>query len=370
MDKKILKFIINRYIDMLKLLDYLGLDVDPNGQMFCPFHDNSRTKAAHLYANDEQGPCIFCYAEHRLFTNVDLYKLYLPEVDLEVLAQAIYDRLSPEEQAYVMTNANAERVLPELPYIEALRKFKKREIPFSKLIEEINRTVPHDETNILMDKLYSLPTVKMQDNRNKYLHYINSGETQFKVLSAASVLKDTKDVPDFIIQYLQRNGDCILIPNIIGNTLYSLTFRNIQGKKQFLKIGDISHSLYNLGNLPKDFRYGTPLVLVEGNLDCEAMREVYPYTVASLTASLSTNQIQLISHLTDKVIIAYDDDESGIKGYYSVRKKLTELGMTVKKFNHAMNLHDTGDLFDLRMKDKEEYDYLIRSYRNQIETLI
>lgn len=370
MDKQTERFIINRYIEMTKLFDYLGLHVDPNGQMFCPFHENTRTKAAHFYPDDEHGPCIFCYAEHRLFTNYDLYQTYLPDINLTELAQAIFDRLDQTQKDYITTNVNSERVLPELPYMDALRKFKKREITFDDLIQQINMNVPLNETSVLIDKIYELPSVQMQTNRNKYLHYINSRDTQFKVISAAQVLNNIKGLPDFIIEYLKRNGDCVIIPNKIGKVIYSLTCRNIQGKKQFLKIGDISHSLYGLGNIPSDFKYGTPLVLVEGNLDCEAMREVYPYTVASLTATLSTNQIQLISHLTDKVIIAYDNDDAGKDGFYIVRSKLTKLGMTIKKFNHALGLHDAGDLLDLQIKDKEEYNYLIKSYKNQIESLL
>ena len=31
-------------------------------------------------------------------------------------------------------------------------------------------------------------------------------------------------------------------------------------------------------------------------------------------------------------------------------------------------LHDLGDLIDIQIKDKDEYNYLIRSYRNQIKS--
>lgn len=336
-----------------------------------PFHDNTRTPSAHLYDQDEHGASIFCYAEHKLFMNIDIYRTFLPNVDLKELAQALYDRLPQEEKDYIQSNVNSEYELPELPYIDDLKKFQKREITFKQLIEAINMKVPLNETSILIDQIYSLPTIKMPDNKNKYLYYINHFDTEFKVLSAISVLTQFGNkIPDFLREYLQHNGDCIIIPNRIGKVIYSLTLRNISGKKQFLKIGDVSHSLYNLGHLPEDFGFGIPLLLVEGNLDCEVMKQIYPYTVASLTATLSTNQIQLISHLTDKVIIAYDTDEAGESGFWIVRKKLMELGVTVKRFKHNINLHDAGDLIDLKMTDPEEYDYLIKSYGNQINGLL
>lgn len=370
MDKQTERFIINNYINIRKLLASLNLDVRPNGSMYCPFHDNTHTPSAHLYDEDEHGASIFCYAEHRLYTNYDLYRVYLPNINTTELAQALYDRLPESEKEWVKSNINSEHELPELPYTEALKKFKKREITFDSLLTEINMSIPLNETQIMIDNLYNCTPLKVDSGRNKYLYYINNYESQYKVISATQALNSGTKLPEFIIEYLHKNGDCVLIPNIIKNRIYSITCRNIQGKKQFLKIGDVSHTLYNLGNLPQDFRYGTPLVLVEGNLDCDSMKQIYPYTVASLTSTLSTNQIQLISSLTNKVIIAYDNDEAGQTGFYSTRKKLTNLGVTVLKFNHATNMHDLGDLIDLKIKDPDDYQYLYNSYKNQILSML
>lgn len=368
MDKQTERFIINNYIDIRKLLSSLGLHVSPNNTMFCPFHDNTRTPSAHLYDDDNNGATIFCYAEHKLYTTYDLYKVYLPDLDTNQLAQALFDRLSEEEKDFVKSNINKEIELPELPYIESLKRFKDRQISFEDLLKDINLQVPVNETTVLLDSIYSTKALDIPVNKNKYVYFIKNHETQYKVVSAISILNSKLNIPDFLVQYLQRNGDCIIIPNKIGQVIYSLTFRNIQGKKQFLKVGDVSHTLYNLGNLPKDFKYGVPLILVEGNLDCDVMKEIYPYTVASLTASLSTNQLQLLSHLTSKVIIAYDNDDAGLEGFFIARKRLMELGVSVKKFTHNDKLHDLGDLIDIQIKDKDEYNYLIRSYRNQIES--
>lgn len=370
MDKVTERFIINNYIDIHKLLSHLGLSVRPNGSMYCPFHENTRTPSAHLYADDDGGASIFCYAEHKLFRNYELYQTYLPNINLTELAQAIYDRLDQTQRDYIESNINTERELPELPYITSLRLFKEHKLSYQELIKDINRSIPLNEASVLIDQIYNLPSISIPTMNNKYLYYINNNDTPFKVVSATHILNSVKGLPEFIIKYLITNGDCIIIPNKIGNVIYSLTCRNISGKKQFLKIGDVSHTLYGLGTLPSDFKYGKPLLLVEGNLDCEAMKEVYPYTVASLTATLSTNQLQLISHLTDKVIVAYDSDDAGIQGYHIVKRKLSDLGVTVKFFKHSINLHDAGDLIDLKMRDPDEYNYLILSYKNQINSLI
>lgn len=365
MDRQTERFIINNFMNMKALLNYVGVDVAPNDTMFCPFHPNTNTKAAHYYPDDEHGPCIFCYAEHRLYTNYDIYKILIPDVNTTELAQALYDRLSQDQKDWVESNVNSERELPEVPYIESLRKFKKGEIDYQQLLWSINLALPKNESTEVMETIYNLPTINMQGLSNKYVYFMNTRETQYKILSSRQALQYSNMMPEFLIKYFQRNGDCICIPNKINDIIYSLTFRTLGDRKQFLKYGDVTHLLYNLGNLPKDFHYGIPLVLCEGNLDCDALKEIYPYTVASLTSDLSTNQIQILTHLTDKVIVAYDNDESGQRGFYSLRKKLKDT--TIIKFEHFLGLHDAGDLIEKQMKDPDEYNYIKRSYTRQIE---
>lgn len=369
MDKRIERFIINKYIDMEKLLKSIGVDIAPNATLFCPFHPNVHTKSASYYGDDELGPCIFCYAEHKLYTNYDVYKILIPEVDTTQLAQALWDRMTKDQQDFVNSNFDQERDLPELPYIESLRKFKKNELSFRELLKDINMSIEMDEQLRTIQDVYNLPNIQLPTTSNKYIYYINNNESQYKIISSIQALRLT-NIPEFLRLYLQRNGDCIMIPNKINDIVYSLTFRTLGDRKQFLKYGNVTHFLYNLGNLPDDFTYGTPLILLEGNLDCDVMKNIYPYTVASLTSDLSTNQVQLISHLTDKVIVAYDNDESGISGYYRVRNKLQSVNVRTTKFNHYNKLHDLGDLIDLKIKDEDEYNYIVRSYKNQIYSML
>ena len=116
-------------------------------------------------------------------------------------------------------------------------------------------------------------------------------DTPYKLLSAYKILSTQKDIPDFVYQHLEATGDCILLPNVIDGQIYSITFRSLRSDKRFLKYGEFSTLIYNMGNFPKDFKYGTPILVVEGNIDCDtAVKEFYPYTVAALTSGLSKNQ--------------------------------------------------------------------------------
>ena len=371
MDRKLMYYIIIHYIDMKKLLKSLHIEIRANKSMLCPFHSNTRTPAAHFY-EEEDGSCrIWCYYENKMFSNIDLYREYKPDVDLEELAQKIYDSLPEEEKEKIKDNINIEYELPELPYNNELILFRNNKITYNQLLDSINIKTPYDETSNLLNLIYSMgvSSIKNINIDNKYLHYMSRSSSQYKFILANKILMSQQKVPGYISDYFRYSGDSIMLPNIIHNRLYALTFRNISGDKQFIKMGT-SYLFYNIGNLPEDFKYGMPLLITEGNIDCDIGKSLYPYCIATMTNSLSTNQMQLLLNLTNKVIIAYDNDEAGNQGYWKTYYKLKSFGISVKKFKHNNNLKDFGDLEDLRMRDEDEYNYIFNSYKIQINNLV
>lgn len=371
-DKKLVYYIINHYIDMRKLLRKLHIEVRANNSMYCPFHDNTNTPAAHLYKEEDGSHTIYCYSEDKLFSNVDLYKNFLPDIDLEELANLLYKNLSSVEREKIFDNINHPYEPPELPFNNLLLEFKANRINFSTLLQGINMTMPHDDTIRLLNLIYSQGDTNTKlGNKNKYLYYMNKYTSDYKFISASKLLVNfSNSLPSYFINYLKTSGDSIMLPNKINDTVYTLTFRNIYGPKQFIKLGSSSFLFYGLGKLPEDFVYGIPIMLVEGNIDCDSAREIYPYTLATLTNAISLNQIQLLSFLTNKVIVAYDNDEAGNKGYWGVYNSLNKLGFKVMRFRHSERLKDFGDLLDYQMTNQEEYDYLKMIYQIQIENLI
>ena len=370
MEPKLVNYIINHLINMYDVLKKLNIDVKPNGVMFCPFHENVNTPSAHYYVEQDGSGCIFCFYEHKIFTNVDLFKTYCPDIDLNQLAEALFNRLSKEDQKRLKYNLESGSVVETIPYLDDLEEFKFSKINFNELLKRINLKFPIDTTMVVMTKLYELgDTLKDVDNKNKYMSFMGKENCGYKYLSSFKVFNSDFKFPEYIISYLSIHGDCIMIPNIIDDVIYSITLRNLSGKKQFLKIGNVSQFLYNLGNLPKEFHYGNTLLIVEGNFDCDYIKSMFPNTVACLTNALSNSQLDIISRLTNKVILAFDNDEAGDKGFYISKKKLEELGISVIRFKHNDSLKDFGDLYDLQFKDSNEYEYICRSYKLQLDNL-
>ena len=74
----------------------------------------------------------------------------------------------------------------------------------------------------------------------------------------------------------------------------------------------------------------SPLVLVEGNLDCIRLIINDINTVAQLGTALTKHQCQLIKFLTDDVTLLYDGDDAGRKTSYTSILPLVENGVYVK----------------------------------------
>lgn len=190
MDRKLMYYIIIHYIDMKKLLKSLHIEIRANKSMLCPFHSNTRTPAAHFY-EEEDGSCrIWCYYENKMFSNIDLYREYKPDVDLEELAQKIYDSLPEEEKEKIKDNINIEYELPELPYNNELILFRNNKITYNQLLDSINIKTPYDETSNLLNLIYSMgvSSIKNINIDNKYLHYMSRSSSQYKFILANKIL--------------------------------------------------------------------------------------------------------------------------------------------------------------------------------------
>lgn len=68
---------INNNLPIEQYLEELGIDIPPNGKVFCPFHHNVNTPAAKVYLSEEagNGGRLYCYSERRSYTPFDVIRL-------------------------------------------------------------------------------------------------------------------------------------------------------------------------------------------------------------------------------------------------------------------------------------------------------
>lgn len=92
-----------------------------------------------------------------------------------------------------------------------------------------------------------------------------------------------------------------------------------------------------------DFKTNYPIILTEGVKDCIVLKKLYPFSLACLTTGLhGLKDYEIIRSLTDKVVLAYDNDSAGRVATEKNFKKLQEFGIKVQKAYYP-----TGDIGEL-----------------------
>ena len=77
-----------------------------------------------------------------------------------------------------------------------------------------------------------------------------------------------------------------------------------------------------------DYRTCPPIVICEGSKDCIFLKQFYPYTVAVNTSSMGLNA-QVLINISNKFVLAYDNDKAGQDGIYRDKKIFRSLGAQV-----------------------------------------
>lgn len=174
--------------------------------------------------------------------------------------------------------------------------------------------------------------------KSKYIRFCNSGDL-LKYIPTGSDKR-----LDAFHGFVHENPYFWMIPlmtitqEIFGFVLKSYT------QKQYRNIFCQNHicSFYGFHNF-NNFKYNTPIILTEGTKDCIMLQSIYPFSLACLTSGLNgLDDLEAIRRLTNKVILAYDNDKSGIKS--TERDKLHLIKSGCKVATAFYTTKDVGDL--------------------------
>lgn len=176
----------------------------------------------------------------------------------------------------------------------------------------------------------------------------------YRIMTLGSIInKEWKnDIPDYIIEFLNDEGQVVSIANIVLNQVAQIQFRSLKEKK-FTVLGRQTAVPYGIGQFSDDFKYGDWVVITEGTSDRDALIDIYPNTIAVLTSGLTTIQRQLIKNLTNKVILLYDNDKAGLDGMdkdsYILREKM---GIKVETIDYIEDVEDPGTILEYKYEGK------------------
>ena len=88
-----------------------------------------------------------------------------------------------------------------------------------------------------------------------------------------------------------------------------------------------------------------PIIVCEGSKDCLMLKKVYPYTLANNTSSMGVNA-QILRNISNKFLLAYDNDQSGQEGIERDKSTLRNLGAYVESLQLHDGYKDCADYLD------------------------
>ena len=121
------------------------------------------------------------------------------------------------------------------------------------------------------------------------------------------------------------------------------------------------------GDFKNFYRHTTcmPILVCEGAKDAIVLKKMYPYTVSCNTSSLGINT-HILANITDKVLLAYDNDSTGAEKIKQDKKTLVKLGCSVDSLQYADGFKDAADY----VSHPQEISDLRQQIKNKINGLI
>jgi len=113
-----------------------------------------------------------------------------------------------------------------------------------------------------------------------------------------------------------------------------------------------------------------PIVVCEGVKDAIVLKKFYPYVLSNNTSALRLNA-NIIANITNKVILAYDNDDTGHREAPKDKKKLAKLGCSVDLLKYddwkEDGLKDAGEYINHPKKLKQLREQLKLRVKGLIE---
>jgi len=235
---------------------------------------------------------------------------------------------------------------------------------FDKYIELYEAGTSIKDINPIDDQTYKVLVSSNVDVRviDRDLHI---GEIS-TLSSLTHFTKDTKE-------YSNRFFYAIPVQTIKG-TIVGFIFRTVFSKNYVTVNRDFSDKdkklplMFGFYEDFKDFdSYSKclPIIICEGLKDCIALKKIYPYVLANNTSSMGIN-LQVLSNLTNKFILVYDNDEAGGSGMARDSENLRKLKYDVTKISPKKDYKDCADCFE----NKEDFKEFAEEVKEAIRSLM
>lgn len=131
--------VIDHFCTFEYLLSYVGIDF-PNytTTCYCPFHDNTNTKAAKHFA-EEHNNHIFCFAENKLYKPHHLLTSGIVGFSVNHVFSAIWNNLSDSEKSIFSSEIGHHNL--SIDFSQYYTQYKKCKISYAELLNTLRSSV-------------------------------------------------------------------------------------------------------------------------------------------------------------------------------------------------------------------------------------
>lgn len=234
---------------------------------------------------------------------------------------------------------------------------------FENYIELYNTGVSIKDINPVDNQTYK---VLMQTNVDVR---IIDRDKHLKDIYALTTLKHfTKDSEE----YSNRFFYAIPVQTVKG-TIVGFIFRSVFGKNYATvnrPFKDKDKKVPIMFGFYKDFeefdKYKTmPIIVCEGLKDCITLKKIYPFVLANNTSSMGIN-LRVLSNITNKFILVYDNDEAGTDGMRKDMFSTQQLKYDIVKVTPKSCYKDCADCYENKRDFKEFADRI----KETVNTLV
>lgn len=129
--------------------------------------------------------------------------------------------------------------------------------------------------------------------------------------------------------FYRRQKGFYLIPNDFMGKIISFVIRGLTHDYYDVPCMSNMRPMFGWSTF-ENFKKNDTIIVTEGTKDCIILQKYYPYTLALLTAGITLSNINILKSMTNKIILAYDRDSTGLKETSGDIKKLQSAGIQVQ----------------------------------------
>jgi DNA primase len=330
----------------LSVVDVLGsyLNLKSSGRNYkaiCPFH-NEKSGSLMISPDKDIWHCFGCGAGGNIFSFVELYDHVDTKMALQMLAKkagvSLQTQKPKTEQQVIVEKEQTDTLTLGYKYLEwsanlfhqvLLKILEDHHHPVTKYCQERGLT----KATILKFQLGYAP----KDNFILKLAIAHKLNTDILVqigvinkLEEKNTLKD-KFTDRLMVPINDKSG------RVVGFTARVLPYDNNPNRPKYLNSSQSlwfnkSELWYGWYEHSMAIRQKKQVIIVEGNMDVIVANQYgLDYTLASQGTSFTVEQLQLLKRLTNKILLAFDNDTAGIISGQKFYRQATAMGFEIQK---------------------------------------